>query len=1011
MLHALGNHPQLGKPAVWLLQEVSPEEEGLHCFREHKWTVLAKKGPDEWRGTGIAYHADSITHVDTPTASEASIGATLYTAAGSKLHFIAAHLPHHATLDQTHHILQAWQEHHPQLQRHPCVIGADWNETFHTANQTATTARGEVILDWLSQQHQHLPHQQDNTPSYHPYNTQMRSRRLDYLSTSRKILQSISPVPGSRDYAQSDHDAVISHLTHNSKQEATANTYAHHPRKLKMIGAVIPRPPTNSHPWDSLVALAAAVTEAYPKCKFQESRQLKQHRHKLTSGQIPADQIRQHWKLIQAAHKRERKKWDHAQAVKAARGDWNAYRQSKQSSDKPQQFQWGHRLITTTTWQQHMTQHFEAIFKQQPPNQVASEFARMRQLLSSRCKASPFTPVQEAELRAIQAKWKRKKATGPGQVSNEALQFFLTHDQATSKLIWVLDDALYKGNSPSSGLSDITVLLPKTAQPTSWKDTRPITLSNTIDRTMAQLLLHRCNHILQQSPPIHQFARAGKQASELLATIRRMTRMSRDWGFNLWILKIDIRKAFDTIKQTSVAAMVAGKLQHTHPWEARAWLSIIHGTELHVIPAPPAIQQPINIGQCNGVRQGSPDSPILFALKAGQILENTLTAHQTPPPIQGNPGPPHEGVQFMDDTYLWATDLTRLQKMANDLQQRLLQHGMSIQPDKTQFTQSHTTEHPSTIKLGKETIRARDPSTPLSVFNQPVSFQANESHLAAHLATKARNAFHKQKHILTSSAPILAKLRLIATTITTAALWGCESWPVHHTLLTAANTTQSRIVARAMGLKKRPGETGAEHYQRQIRQARLAVFKNHQTRWSTHTLQSIWKLHGHIARQKGATPDNVAQATLEWRNLAWWKTEQAKPKGARHTARHNPFLDVERYIVHTAGLNWQQTAQNRQAWTQLQASFVHEHDIPWSTGKQPSVQNLHQTGAATTSHPPSKARTLMIHDMRPPTSNTTNPPTNKHIPLRRRKKERRRRQVQTDRAWQQLLAQLEQDSA
>ena len=188
----------------------------------------------------------------------------------------------------------------------------------------------------------------------------------------------------------------------------------------------------------------------------------------------------------------------------------------------------------------------------------------MRQLLNTRCKASPYTPVQEAEVRAIQAKWKRKKATGPDQVSDEALDFFMTHNEAASKLIWVLDDALYKGNSPSSGLTDITVLLPKTAQPTSWKDTRPITLSNTVDRTMAQLLLHRCSHILQQPPPIHQFARAGKQASELLTTIRMMTRMSRDWGFNLWILKIDIRKAFDTIKQTSVAAMVASKLQHIH---------------------------------------------------------------------------------------------------------------------------------------------------------------------------------------------------------------------------------------------------------------------------------------------------------------------------------------------------------------------------------------------------------------------------------------------------------------
>ena len=562
---------------------------------------------------------------------------------------------------------------------------------------------------------------------------------------------------------------------------------------------------------------------------------------------------------------------------------------------------------------------------------------------------------------------------------------FSCQSDAASKLIWVLDDALYKGNSPSHGFQDITVLLPKTPQPTSWKDTRPITLSNTVDRTMAQLQLHRCNRILQQTPPVHQFARAGKQANELLTTIRRMARMARDW-FSLWILKIDIRKAFDTIKQTSVAAMVASKLQQTHPWEARAWLSIIHGTGLQIIPAPPASQQPIHIEQSNGVRQGSPDSPTLFALKAGQILENTLDAQRTPPLVQGDRAPPTKAGNS------WTTPTCGPPaypdyRGCTDLEQRLQQHGMQIQPDKTQFIQSHDAAQPSTIKLGKETIQARAPATPISVFNQPVSCQANESHLAAHLATKARMAFHKQGHILTSDAPILAKLKLIAMTVTTAALWGCASWPVHHT----GEHRQYRVVARAMGLKRRPGESGVDHYQRQIRRARLAVFKNHQTRWSTHILQSIWKLHGHIARQEGAAPDNVAQATLQWRNLAWWKAKQAKPRGTRHAARYNPFLDVERYIVHTAGLSWQHTAKNRQAWAHLQTSFIHAHDVPWSTGKQLSVQNLHQTGPA--QHNTHHKHSTDAHDTRrtaaqakPHPEPTTHQTHNPQTPQERKKK-------------------------
>ena len=334
--------------------------------------------------------------------------------------------------------------------------------------------------------------------------------------------------------------------------------------------------------------------------------------------------------------------------------------------------------------------------------------------------------------------------------------------------------------------------------------------------------------------------------------------------------------------------------------------------------------------------------------------------------------------------------------MATDVERRLEVH-------KTQFIQSHDTPEPSTIKLGKETIQARAPNTPISVFNQLVSFQANESDLAAHLATKARIAFHKQSSVLASDAPLLAKLKLIATTIRTAALWGCESWPVHHTLLAAANTARYRVVARAMGLKRRPGETGAEHYQRQIRQARIAIYKNHHTRWSTHILQAIWKLHGHIARQASAECDNVAQATLQWRNLAWWKAEQAKSRGARYASRYNPFLDVERYIVHTAGLSWQQTAQNRQTWAHTQNSFIHVHDIPWSSGKQASIQNLHQTG------PANKTPMLMIHD-RPPARQVPTPkppPVTARQAPRRRKKDRRRKKQQKDKAWFTLLAQLE----
>ena len=104
-------------------------------------------------------------------------------------------------------------------------------------------------------------------------------------------------------------------------------------------------------------------------------------------------------------------------------------------------------------WEHQMARNFESNFKQQPAKQVQSEFSRVRSLLDRQCKLSPFQPLTVDELNEIQDKWGKKKATGPDRVSNEALLAV-----TATELVWVLDDALYKGHSPSKGHQDITVL-------------------------------------------------------------------------------------------------------------------------------------------------------------------------------------------------------------------------------------------------------------------------------------------------------------------------------------------------------------------------------------------------------------------------------------------------------------------------------------------------------------------------------------------------------------------------
>ncbi|CAE7237853.1 unnamed protein product, partial [Symbiodinium necroappetens] len=61
----------------------------------------------------------------------------------------------------------------------------------------------------------------------------------------------------------------------------------------------------------------------------------------------------------------------------------------------------------------------------------------------------------------------------------------------------MLSDALYTGTLPAAVEKGLTVLLPKEVQPKGWGETRPITLSSTVLKAIAQLLLRRCAYTLQ----------------------------------------------------------------------------------------------------------------------------------------------------------------------------------------------------------------------------------------------------------------------------------------------------------------------------------------------------------------------------------------------------------------------------------------------------------------------------------------------------------------------------------
>ena len=114
-----------------------------------------------------------------------------------------------------------------------------------------------------------------------------------------------------------------------------------------------------------------------------------------------------------------------------------------------------------------------------------------------------------------------------------------------------------------------------------------------------------------QEGDTYQWARKGRQGAELLVVLRRVMRTARDWRVPVWVVKLDIRKAFDSVWQESMGRLVAARVGRLlasggtamggQPWEARAWLVRV----LKVVARDSLNKHPGGAGRTTGAAGGA----------------------------------------------------------------------------------------------------------------------------------------------------------------------------------------------------------------------------------------------------------------------------------------------------------------------------------------------------------------------------------------------------------------------
>ena len=210
--------------------------------------------------------------------------------------------------------------------------------------------------------------------------------------------------------------------------------------------------------------------------------------------------------------------------------------------------------------------------------------------------------------------------------------------------------------------------------------------------------------------------------------------MAHEWSEPLYIVKIDIAKAFDTVLQEGLGELIHRRVGR-------------EGGSPYGRPG----------GGCSSSRQ--PRSPSTW--KVSKSPSRSRTGCDRGAPTATSCSQPRSGRRW------------------------------GPQP---KTSPSNISMDPTTFPIGAKTVSVHGPEEPLIVLGAPVNMSGTVAPVLAELQGRARRAFQAHKSVLCARTPIKERLQMHRALVQSAALWGAPAWPVNQSLLQAANTVQLQQV-------------------------------------------------------------------------------------------------------------------------------------------------------------------------------------------------------------------------
>ncbi|CAE7776695.1 unnamed protein product [Symbiodinium sp. CCMP2456] len=814
-------------------QEVLRSSPGWQTETSNGWTMIHHRGDEVWRGTGIAFRS-SCWKIMRKKATSRGIWIRLRGVQGVQLWVGTAHFTPGCT--QPQHAREV-HDHLAGLQATtlPVLLSCDLNAEISWGRDqdglcraVGTNGKTDEFLAQCSRRRLDAipPHPQDyDTPTSRPRQANRVGKQIDCMLATTGVATRVEIHKDSYMTVGTDHELLSTEVTLRASKGG--ERYSTQPRVW--IGGPKHVPAITQ---DLLVEMGKECTRPRRSTAYRDPPEVKDAFREARAKRLPAL-----WTLARNLRKGARKTWEQQRLDRATAGDWALLKQM--------------RPVKHQGWDVNFADAQDG----RDPHRVVHE--HLQGIYTTGLVVPPAAPWEGDiqlfsldELRWALHKGKFNKAVGVDGTSHELLHGLSETPGGLEALLDFYNGVYTTARIPEDWNAALMIVIPKDESPTEPSSLRPLAMGSAAAKVYSRLLLGRTVPWLTVQEGA-QCSGVGKQPAEYIFGTARVMELEAEWHRGMVAAKIDIRKAFDMLHRPALLRRLKQAIGDGPTY--RSWQAMLSDTSAVLQTGWGSSRLQLD----RGIRQGSVESPILFAWLASLILLDVKASRGWDSRPKLFPELGCQDLLFMDDGLIWAHTAAEVSQRLQEWADELEIHGLMLNPSKCK---AYYSPHCSTCLP----IRVRGHLVPrvqtLEVMGVPLRVGATSSELLAPLIARGRDKFWALKHLFRARTPLTGRIKLLDKIIGGTSLWCLSALAPDASSLALLNSMQLQCVVWAMRVGKRTQEGWLQYKQRAFRGARQLVWNVLGKRWSTVWLERWWNFSGHRAR--GLDRDVVPNSSL-----------------------------------------------------------------------------------------------------------------------------------------------------